>query len=725
MHAEAFSDFSTVPPLEPGTSLRRSGLDVVGDVPWGTHFCQFYATADDLLETLGPYFAAGLADNEFCMWITSNPLEVEQAKAGLRRLVPDLDRCLASGQIEILDYEQWYLGPNGFDAGRVLQAWLDKMDEALRRGFAGLRLTGNTFWLERESWEDFARYEAEVCGALSPKRILALCTYSLEKCGVPEILDVIAHHEFALIRRNGRWESVKSLAYHRAQQALNESEERFRLLVQGVRDYAILMLDPEGRIVSWNDGAERIEGWKTEEIVGRHFSVLHPKDRREGQRLREELELAAARGLFKDEGQRVRKDGSLFYADVLITPLRDEEGRLRGYAKVIRDVTERKLVERQSMASEARLRATIEGAVDAIVTIDETGAMLSLNTAALCLFGYELGEALGRNVRMLMPEPYGCEHDRYLADYRRTGERTLLKGARELVGRRRDGSTFPMEITLSEACYEGHRLFIAFMRDLTERRKAEARIQQLRADRLDLLAQMATGVAHEVNQPLSAIGTYLSAARRLLNKKPQENVGAINEILDSAAAQVMRAGQIIGQLRAFITRSEPDKTLQSLHEVIRDACNFIEADVKSGGVAVTFRLNAPADLVIVDRVQIRQVLISLKRNAIEAMQTCETRELSVSTTLVEGGMIRTDIADTGAGLSEEVAHDLFELFRTTKEHGLGVGLSVSRSIVEAHYGELWAESNPGGGAVLSFTLPLAREEGEGAGLDADGVRDVA
>lgn len=725
MHAELFLDFSGPRAPAPATSLRRSGLDAVGDVPWGTHFCQFYATADDLLETLAPYFAAGLEANELCLWVTSEPLSVAAAKAGLSRLVPDLDRHLASGQLEILDYEDWYLGPNGFDADRVLQGWLGKLEDALRRGYDGLRLTGNTFWLEKDDWGEFARYEAEVCRALSAKRILALCTYSLEKCGAPEILDVVAHHEIALIRRGGRWESIKSLAYHRAEKALNESEERFRLLVQNVRDYAIFMLDQQGRIVSWNDGAERIEGWSAQEIVGRHFSVLHPAQSRDRQSLQRELDIAAANGLFKEEGERLRKDGSLFHADVLITPLRDEEGRLRGYAKVIRDVTERKLAERQFLANEARLRATIEGAVDAIVTIDETGAMLSLNTSALRLFGYQLGEALGRNVRMLMPEPYCSEHDRYLAEYRLTGQRALLQGARELVGRRKDGATFPIEIALSEASHDGNRLFIAFIRDLTERRKTEERIQQLRADRLDLLAQMATGVAHEVNQPLSAIANYLSAARRLLNKRPEAMADRIEEVLDSAAAQVMRAGQIIGQLRAFITSSEPDKTLQNLHDLIVEACEFMRTESQNANVEVECRLNAPSDLVILDKVQVRQVLINLKRNAIEAMLASERRRLVVTTTLVEGGMIRTDVADTGAGLSGDFARDLFEPFETTKEHGLGVGLSVSRSIVEAHYGKLWAEPNPYGGAVLSFTLPLADENAVAAARDIDGVCGVA
>lgn len=706
MHAEIASGFVSPRSRGAEAALRKSGLDLVGDLPWGAHFCQFYSTGDDLLDILAPYFAAGLAANEFCMWIVSEPLGVDAAEAGLRKIVPELDAHLAAGQIKILGFDQWYTRGGAFDAERVTQGWQDKLDDALRRGFDGLRLTGNTSWLTKDDWADFRSYEEHVGRILKSKRILALCGYCLDKCDAAEILDVVARHEFALIRRGGEWEIIKSLDYHRTQQELQESEERFRLLIEGAPDTAAFMLDAEGRIANWNDSAERIGGWAAAEIVGRHVSILYPAERRE--HLQRTLELAATQGVFKDQGERVRKNGSLFLADVLITPLRDETGRLRGYAKMLRDVSERRRVEQESIASQARLRATVEGAVDAIITIDQSGVMLSLNSAALRLFGYELGDSIGRNVKMLLPEPFRSGHDGYLADYLRTGEATIIGTGREVVGQRKDGSTVPLELTISEASYDGNRLLIAYLRDLTERRKTETHMQKLRADRLDLMAQMAAGVAHEINQPLSAIATYLSTARRLLRRQPGESAETVEGILDSAVAQVMRAAQIIGHLRGFVASAEPDKTLQSLHELIRHACSVTDGNAKNSNVEVTLDLAAACDSVIIDKVQIRQVLVNLKRNAIEAMQGSAKRELVISTRLVEGGMIRTDIADTGAGLSDDMSL-LFEPFITTKTHGLGVGLSVSHSIVEAHYGNLWAESNPGGGAILSFTLPLADE----------------
>ncbi len=234
--------------------LRRTGIEVVGDVPWGAHFCQFYETAADLADTLVPYFREGLLANEFCMWITSAPLGVEAAADALRAAVPDLAERMGAGQIEILDYTDWYVRDGRFDAAAVLDGWLLKLNDALRRGFEGLRLTGNTFWLEEAGWDDFYRYEEMVNSVIGQHRMLAVCTYSLEMCGAKEIVDVIDNHEFALIKRKGRWEVLESAVQKRAQEAIRESEDRFRGLVAAMSEgVAIheLVFDDDGRPVDY------------------------------------------------------------------------------------------------------------------------------------------------------------------------------------------------------------------------------------------------------------------------------------------------------------------------------------------------------------------------------------------------------------------------------------------------------------------------------------------
>jgi len=200
--------------------LRQTGIEIIGKVPWGTHFCQFYRTKEDLLDTLVPYFKAGLDSNEFCMWVTSEPLGVEEAIEAMRGAVPGFDSHLKKGQIEILPHDEWYLDGGVFEQDRVLRGWVEKLNQAISRGFTGLRLTGNTFWLEKKDWNSFAQYEAAVQSVIGGYRMLALCTYSLDRCATSDILDVMRTHQFALIRKEGKMELVENAAYRQAEKEL-------------------------------------------------------------------------------------------------------------------------------------------------------------------------------------------------------------------------------------------------------------------------------------------------------------------------------------------------------------------------------------------------------------------------------------------------------------------------------------------------------------------------
>lgn len=205
-----------------GTTVdpRKSGIEIIGTVPWGTHFCQFYQTKQDLIDILVPYFTAGLESNEFCMWVTAEPLGIEEATEALRESVPDLDRRLAEGQIEIIPHTDWYLKDGNFDQQRVLNGWILKLKEALANGYAGLRLTGNTFWLEKDDLQAFADYEEAVHSVIGNYHILAACTYSEDKCGASEIADVVANHEFALMKRRNEWAIIESSTVKQTKQAL-------------------------------------------------------------------------------------------------------------------------------------------------------------------------------------------------------------------------------------------------------------------------------------------------------------------------------------------------------------------------------------------------------------------------------------------------------------------------------------------------------------------------
>jgi two-component system sensor kinase FixL len=317
-----------------------------------------------------------------------------------------------------------------------------------------------------------------------------------------------------------------------------------------------------------------------------------------------------------------------------------------------------------------------------------------------------------------MPSPYREAHDGYLDRYLRTGERRIIGIGRVVVGERRDGSTFPMELAVGEMKANNARFFTGFIRDLTERQQTEARLQELQSElvhisRLTALGEMASTLAHELNQPLSAIANYMKGSRRLLADRSDEQSVMVRDAMDKAAVQSLRAGDIIRRLRDFVARGETEHRVESATKLIEEASALALVGAKEHGVRVRFHLHPSIDLVLADKVQIQQVILNLIRNAIEAMEASVTRELVVSTSHAEDEMVAVNVADTGSGIAPELVSQLFQPFVTTKPQGLGVGLSISRTIVEAHGGRLWCEPNPGGGTVFRFTLRAVSKENIG------------
>ena len=366
-------------------------------------------------------------------------------------------------------------------------------------------------------------------------------------------------------------------------------------------------------------------------------------------------------------------------------------------------------VDEGRIESEAYLRSVLDTVPDAIVVIDEAGVIQSFSSAAEKQFGWTAEEIIGRNVKILMPQPYRDAHDSYLEHYNRTAERRIIGIGRIVVGERKDGSTFPMELAVGEMHSSGARFFTGFVRDLTERQDTQTRMQELQAElmhisRLTALGEMASTLAHELNQPLSAIANYLKGGRRLL-ERAQPDTARAAEAMDKAADQALRAGQIIRRLRDFVSRGESDREIESLSKLVEEASALALIGAKELGVRVSYDFDRHVDLVLADKVQIQQVILNLIRNAIDAMMTSPRRALKITTDATDGGgLVRVSVADTGPGLSPEVVERLFQPFVSTKAQGMGVGLSISRTIVEAHGGRIWAESNADGGATFHFTL---------------------
>jgi two-component system sensor kinase FixL len=368
---------------------------------------------------------------------------------------------------------------------------------------------------------------------------------------------------------------------------------------------------------------------------------------------------------------------------------------------------------RRAAAVNDHLRSILDTVPDGVVVIDRAGIMTSFSPAAERMFGWTEAEAVGRNVSLLMPEPYASAHDKYLDRYARTGDKRIIGAGRVVVGRRKDGSTFPIELAVGET--KGPTpSFTGFIRDLTESQETETRLQELQNElvhvsRLTAMGEMASTLAHELNQPLSAIANLLTGSRRLIDRGREADQAKVRDAIDRAAAQALRAGEVIHRMRDFVRRGASERAVESLSKLIEEASALALIGEKERQVDVRLDLDPRADAVFADRVQVQQVLLNLIRNGIDAMQDngARRRVLTIGADQTEDGWARISVADTGPGIAESVRERLFQPFMTTKPQGMGVGLSISRSIIEAHGGRIWAEANPGGGALFRFTLPPA------------------
>ena len=493
----------------------------------------------------------------------------------------------------------------------------------------------------------------------------------------------------------------------------------FRAVIEAALD-AIVVIDRNGAIRSVNKASEQIFGYATEELVGRNVNILMPEPyagEHDGY-LANYLRTGQKKiiGIGREvAGQR--KDGSVFPMDLAVGEAETNGETI--FVGIIRDISERKAADLAQRESELRLRSILDTVPDAIVVIDERGTIQSFSPAAVRLFGYGEAEVAGKNVSLLMPSPYREAHDSYLERYHTTGERRIIGIGRVVVGLRKNGETFPMELAVGEFRVAQGRYFTGFVRDLTEQQRVARRLQDLQsellhASRLSVMGQMASTMAHELNQPLTAVTNYLEAARHLLHS----GAGAaerLDDLIGRALAQAERAGGVIRQLRQFVSKGETERRAESVNNLVEESLALALVGARQSGVRVSLELDRNLPPILADAVQIQQVVLNLVRNAIEAMEGCDRRELLIGTRALRD-MAEVTVADSGPGIAPELADRLFQPFVTTKKTGMGLGLSICREIVEAHHGRLTNAPRPEGGTVFRVTLPTMRAEGDsGAG----------
>ena len=366
-------------------------------------------------------------------------------------------------------------------------------------------------------------------------------------------------------------------------------------------------------------------------------------------------------------------------------------------------------------AREAHLASLLETIPSPMIVCDEAGILQRFNRGAEQLFGHAMADMIGQDAGVLLSGPVP-------AQFLGSAEIPIRESLKfEAQGRRKDGSTFPMELVLGEFRSGNKRYVTALVVDLTERNHARSQVKAMQDDivhasRLNLMGTMASAMAHEVNQPLSAIANYLKGLKHATSGEGQDRLLAFAPILDKTAEQALRAGQIIGRLRDFVARGETDRRFESVGKLIEEAAILALMGQKDSGVSLAYNFAPEADAVLVDRIQIQQVLLNLMRNAIQAMAGGERRNLSLSTIATGQGMLTVRVEDTGKGVADELAGRLFEAFATTRRDGMGLGLSISRMIIESHGGQIWHEPAAGGGAAFCFTLPC---------ITQDDLRDAA
>jgi two-component system, LuxR family, sensor kinase FixL len=402
-----------------------------------------------------------------------------------------------------------------------------------------------------------------------------------------------------------------------------------------------------------------------------------------------------------------------------MAPIRNDTGDIVAVLALSR--TDELVQEQRSTIAdnEAMLNAILATVPDAMAVIDEHGVITSFSAAAETLFGYAEAEVLGRNVNMLMPEPHRSAHDDYLQRYLQTGEKRIIGIGRVVEGRKKDGSIFPMELSVGEARTGDHRAFTGFIRDLTDKFAAEAQVQELQAElvhtsRLSAVGTLASALAHELNQPLTAIANYMAASRDLVDDVKPETVGMLREALDESGKEALRAGKIVRRLRDFVSKGEIDMQILPLGKLINDATTLGLVGARENGVSWSIEIEPDIDYVLADRVQFQQVMVNLMRNAIEAMEGTETKQLAIRARPLSREYVEISVADTGHGVPDDLISQLFQPFISTKAQGMGLGLSISRTIIEAHGGHLSVESDSSEGTIFTFTLPRALKESENA-----------
>jgi PAS domain S-box-containing protein len=696
----------------PPQEMQNAGIKVLDGLPWGTHFCQFYKTKKDLLDILVPYFRTGLENNELCVWITSDFLTAEDARAAMAKAVPDFSRYLQKRQIEIFPHTQWYLKEGRFDMDRVLEQWINKYGQGIKAGFEGARVSGNPFWISnKKDWNDFAEYEAGINNVIGSYKLLVLCTYPLDKCGADEILDAVNNHEFAIVKRSGIWTVIESRANLKTKNALQKSERQYRSLFNRMTEsFALceIIYDKKGapcdyRFIDANPAFEKFIGLKRNRIVGHLRSEIPIPLTPASFATYANTALTGNAACFENYSKALGKQ----YSVCVYSTARGQ------FATIFTDITERKLAEKRKLAAEIELKRhaaklekavaelknlqlAVENASDIIFIADSKGTILSINKAAESILGYETGDIAGKNIAL-----FGSPVD---PEFYPKMWRAIKKGSRifsgEVANMSKDGKKRIFDLKTSPVIGRSGKIlfFVGIMRDRTEAKE----IDRAKTEFISL-------AAHQLRTPLA---TMTMAAEMILNG----NIGQAN----SAAKEQLKniydsAYQMSGLIELFLNLSrielgrleinpEPIKMEELANDILKDI--MPQAQKKKLTLETDFDEKLP--IVNIDRRIMHISLENLLTNAVKYTPAGGKIKFAVR---VEKNRIISSVTDNGCGIPKNQLPMLFtKMFRADNvgdAKGMGLGLNMAKNSIEQSGGAIFVQSEENKGSTFSISIPLS------------------
>ena len=751
------------------TEMRKTGVDVVGDMPWGTHFCLFYETRADLLETLVSYCKAGLESQEFCLWVVAEPLAVEDARRALKRAVLDLDQYLADQSIEIVAARDWYLQDGEFDLNRVISGWNEKLARASARGYAGVRVTGDTAWLEKKDWKDFCEYEESLNQAIAGQRLAVLCTYPLAACGASEILDVVRTHQFAVTKRRGSWDVIETAGHKQAKAEIKRlNEELEQRVLERTGQLTALNRELTKEVLQRQRAEEALQrseaylaegqrltstgSWAcniaTQEIL--HSSEehsclygfdpetgiptfaemvqrIHPEDRDRVVELAQKANRAGKD--FEAHFRTVLPDNTTKYVYGVGHPVFKPSGDDGEFDGILMDVTERKRAEAlrdgesrilEMIARDARLEEILEslvrvveaqfaGSLCSVLLLDEDGQHVRHGAApnlpehytkaidGLCIGpkAGSCGTAMYRRKPVIVTdilqdplwEPYRGVAEPY--GFRACWSTPILAHSGKALGSfamyyREPRSPSPPETRALEMAT--HLAGIAIERKLA--REERERLRQAQADlahinRVTTMGELTASLAHEIKQPISAALINAKPCLRWLGRDDPDMSGA-REAASRIVKDVTRAADIISSISLLFKKGPLQRELVDVNELIREMIVLLRSEANRYSISIRTELAEHLPKITADPLQLQQVFLNLMLNGIDAMKEMNAgSELTIKSE-ADDGELRISVSDTGVGLPPEQADQIFKAFFTTKDNGTGMGLPISRSIIESH-----------------------------------------